>query len=289
LDNLAALLQQVSQDYNRSLALTNKLHADGLASKIDVDRAAAQLQTTQAQLSETLSQRALLEHAIAALAGVAASTFALPPRPGLLAAPNVPTAIPSQLLQRRPDVAAAERRMAAANAAIGVTRAAIYPTMDLSGQAGFQNTGGANLLTLPNTFWSVGPTLALTLFDGGRRRALETVAKAQFQDASAAYRAAVLQAFQEVEDGLALENRLAEEAQSQDAAIAAAREAEALATRRYQRGVTSYLEVLVAQTVALQAQEAGYDLAARRALASIRLSLAIGGGWTRTELVAAAR
>jgi NodT family efflux transporter outer membrane factor (OMF) lipoprotein len=288
LDNEADLLNQVTQGYSRTLALTNRLHGDGLASKIDVDRATAQLQGAKAQLSETQSRRALLEHAIAALAGEPASTFTLAARTGPLAAPNVPPAIPSVLLQRRPDVAAAERKMAAANAGIGVARAAFYPTLDLSAAGGYQNTGGNNLLSAPNLFWGVGPALALSVFDGGRRRALVAAARAQFDEAGAAYRGRVLQAFQEVEDGLSLENRLAEEATSQDAEIAAAREAETLATRRYQRGATSYLEVVVAQTTALQAEEAGYDLAARRAEASIRLIRAIGGGWSRTDRAATA-
>jgi NodT family efflux transporter outer membrane factor (OMF) lipoprotein len=283
LDNQAALLTEVAQGYARSLALTQKLHADGLASRIDIDRAEALLQTARAQLSEAQSRRALLEHAIASLAGQPASTFALAAKAGPLAMPNVPPAIPSVLLQRRPDVAAAERRMAAANASIGVARAAFYPTLDLTGQAGYQNTGGANLLTAPNSFWSFGPALALTLFDGGLRRAALSAARAEFQATSAAYRGQVLEAFQEVEDGLALENRLAEEAVSQNAAIAAAEGAESLAVRRYQRGVSSYLDVVVAQTTALQAQEAGYDLAARRAQASVRLIRAIGGGWTGAD------
>jgi NodT family efflux transporter outer membrane factor (OMF) lipoprotein len=279
LDNQSALLDQVVKDWARTLALTEKRHTDGVSSKVDVDRARAQLEQAKAQQSETASRRALLEHAIASLAGVTASTFSLPARAEPMATPNVPPAVPSILIQRRPDIAAAERRMAAANAGIGVARAAYFPTIDLLGSAGYQNTGGANLISAPNAMWGIGPSLALTLFDGGRRKAMTAAARAVFDETSAAYRARVLQAFQEVEDSLSLENQLAAEAQSEDAAIAAAREAEALATKRYQRGATSYLDVVIAQTTALQAEQSGYDLATRRSEASIHLIRAIGGGW----------
>jgi NodT family efflux transporter outer membrane factor (OMF) lipoprotein len=292
LDNQSALLDQVIQDWTRTLALTERRHRDGLSSKVDVDRATAQLEQAKAQATETTSRRALLEHAIASLTGTTASTFSLAARAQPLATPNVPAVIPSLLIQRRPDVAAAERRMAAANARIGVARAAYFPTIDLTGSAGYQNTGGANLISAPNSMWGIGPALAMTLFDGGRRKALTAAARADFDGAGAAYRARVLQAFQEVEDGLSLENQLAVEAVSEDAAIAAAREAETLATKRYQRGATSYLEVVTAQTTALQAEQSGYDLATRRSEASIRLIRAIGGGWSaqpQLALAAAAR
>ncbi|MDB5459249.1 MAG: transporter [Caulobacteraceae bacterium] len=279
LDNQSALLDQVVQDWTRTLALTERRHSDGLSSKVDVDRARTQLEQAKAQQSETAGRRALLEHAIASLTGAPASTFTLPAKAEPIATPNVPPAIPSRLVQRRPDIAAAERRMAAANSRIGVARAAYFPTIDLLGSAGYQNTGGNSLISAPNAIWGIGPSLALTLFDGGRRKAANAAARAAFDEASAAYRARVLQAFQEVEDSLSLENQLAAEAQSEDAAIAAAREAEALATKRYQRGVTSYLDVVTAQTAALQAEQSGYDLATRRSEASIHLIRAIGGGW----------
>ena len=289
LDNQSALLDQVIQDWTRTLALTERRHKDGISSKVDVDRATAQLEQAKAQAAETLSRRALLEHAIASLTGVTASTFSLPARAEPVATPNVPPVIPSALVQRRPDIAAAERRMAAANAQIGVARAAYFPTIDLLGSAGYQNTGGANLISAPNSVWSIGPSLAMTLFDGGRRKALTAAARANFDATAAAYRSSVLQAFQEVEDGLSLENQLAGEAKSEDAAIAAAREAEALATKRYQRGVTSYLDVVIAQTTALQAEQSGYDLATRRSEASIRLVRAIGGGWSPGAQLAQAK
>jgi NodT family efflux transporter outer membrane factor (OMF) lipoprotein len=248
-----------------------------------VDRAQTQLEQTKAQLGETGSRRALLEHAIASLVGETASTFTLPPNPALMATPNTPPTVPSLLIQRRPDIAAAERRMAAANFDIGVARAAFFPSISLSGIAGYQNTGGAGLLTAPNSYWGIGPNALLTLFDAGRRRAQAAIARAAFDETSAAYRSRVLQAFQEVEDSLSLENRLAAEAVDEDAAITAAREGEALATTQYRKGLVSYLSVVIAQTTALQAEQSGLDLTVRRSQASIHLIRAIGGGWRETD------
>ncbi|MGZ3273783.1 MAG: efflux transporter outer membrane subunit [Caulobacteraceae bacterium] len=284
LDAVADLLAQTVKAYERTDALIGKRHTDGLASKLDVDRSRTLLETARAQASEVSSRRALLEHAIASLAGETASTFTLAPRPGAVAAPNAPPAVPSELLQRRPDVAAAERRMAAANAEIGVARAAFFPVISLDGSAGYQNTGGPNLLSAPNSYWGIGPQLFFTLFDSGRRHAQEDVAKAQYDQAAAAYRGQVLQAFQDVEDALSLENRLAAEAVDQAQAVQAAEEAQALALKRFNRGVISYLDVVTAQTAALQAEQAAFDLSTRRSEASIRLVRAIGGGWTDAEI-----
>jgi NodT family efflux transporter outer membrane factor (OMF) lipoprotein len=279
LDAQADLLAQTVTAYEKTDDLIGKRHTDGLASKLDVDRSRTLLETARAQASEVASRRALLEHAIASLAGETASTFGLPPQPQAVAAPNTPPAVPSQLLQRRPDVAAAERRMAAANAEIGVARAAFFPVLSIDGVAGFQNTGGPNLLSAPNSYWGIGPQLLFTIFDAGRRHAQEDVAKAQYDQAAAAYRGQVLQAFQDVEDALALENKLAAEAVDQGQAVQAAEEAQAIALKRFHRGVISYLDVITAQTAALQAEQAAVDLAARRSAASIRLVQAIGGGW----------
>jgi NodT family efflux transporter outer membrane factor (OMF) lipoprotein len=284
LDAEAGLLDQTVAAYGKTDVLIGKQHADGLASKLDVDRSRALLENARAQVSEVASQRALLEHAIASLTGESASTFALPRQPTAVAAPNTPPVIPSELLQRRPDVASAERRMASANAEIGVARAAFFPAISLDGSAGFQNTGGAGLLSLPNSYWGVGPSLFLTLFDAGRRKALEEVAKAQYVQAAAAYKGRVLQAFQDVEDALALENRLAAEAVDQTQAVQAAEEAQAIALKRFQRGMVSYLDVITAQATALQAEQAAFDLATRRSEASIRLVRAIGGGWDAREI-----
>jgi NodT family efflux transporter outer membrane factor (OMF) lipoprotein len=278
-DAQADLLAQTVSAYEKTDALIGKRHADGLASKLDVDRSRTLLETARAQVSEVASRRALLEHAIASLAGEMASTFSLQAQPQPVAPPNALVSVPSQLLQRRPDVAAAERRMAAANAEIGVARAAFFPVISLDGGAGFQNTGGPNLLSAPNSYWGIGPQLLFTIFDSGRRHAGEDVAKARFDQAAAAYRGEVLQAFQDVEDALSLENRLAAEAVDQTQAVQAADEAQDIALKRFQRGVISYLDVVTAQTAALQAEQAAVDLAARRSEASIRLVRAIGGGW----------
>ena len=284
LDAEADLLAQTVKAYERTDSLIGKRHADGLSSKLDVDRSRTLMETARAQVSDIASRRALIEHAIASLVGETASTFALPSRLAPLAAPYTPPVVPSQLLQRRPDVASAERRMAAANAEIGVARAAYFPVISLDGTAGYQNTGGPNLLTAPNSYWGIGPQLLLTIFDSGRRHAQEDVARAQYDLAAAAYRGRVLQAFQDVEDALALENRLAAEAADQSQAVQAAEEAQAIALKRYQRGMISYLEVVTAQTAALQTEQAAFDLATRRSQASIRLVRAIGGGWSEPDM-----
>ncbi len=279
LDAQKQLLDTTVGGYEVALQLTRNRYAQGVASGVDVAQAETQLETTRAQAIDLGVARAQTEHAIAILLGKAPADFALAAAPIGVKPPAIPVGVPSELLERRPDVAAAERRVAAANAGIGIARAAYYPTLTLAGAGGYQGSTLSKLFSLPNRFWSLGPALAETLFDGGRRRAANEQAWASYDGAVASYRETVLTAFQDVEDNLAALRILAEEAAQQSRAVTAAEHSLTLAKNRYQGGITTYLEVITAQSAALANERTEVDLLTRRMIASVELIRALGGGW----------
>jgi len=250
---------------------------------MDVSRAQTQLQTAEAQEADIAGRRALMEHAVAILVGEQPGSFALPPAPAEIRLPEIPTGLASTLLQRRPDIAAAERRVAAANAGIGVARAAFYPSLSIGLLGGTQSTN-FNLLSMANSFWSVGPDISLPLFTGGTLDAQESAAYAKFREAGATYRSTVLAGFAEVEDNLALLHWLGQESANEDAAVTAAQHTLDVALNLYRQGADSYLEVVTAQAPLLQAQQAQIDLRTRRLLADVGLIRSLGGGWEATAL-----
>jgi multidrug efflux system outer membrane protein len=283
-DIQAHILDGSLDEYRKGLTMTENRMAGGIASGLSVARARNQLSDAMAQAAEVTAQRALTEHAIATLVGVPASRFSLPASDTQIGLPAIPAGIPSTLLERRPDIAAAERRTFAANADIGVARAAFYPSFSLSALLGWQNTGNGSLLAAGNRMWALGPIGALSLFDGGLRHAREREARARFDEAAGQYRVTVLNAFQQVEDNLTLLTGLSREAHDEDDAAAAAQQAAQIATNRYSEGVVNYLDVVTAQTSYLQARRNAEQVRTRRLQASVNLIRALGGGWNSTQM-----
>jgi NodT family efflux transporter outer membrane factor (OMF) lipoprotein len=254
-----------------------------MASGQDVAQAETQLNITRALAIDLGIQRAQLEHAIASLLGTPASSFSIATNPLTLKPIAIPFGMPSQLLERRPDIAAAERRVAEANARIGVARAAYYPTITLSGSAGYQSTSLGNLVSASGLAWSVGATLAQTLFDGGKRKAVTEQARAIYQGTVANYRQTVLAAFQEVEDNLSALRILSQELQQQNAAVESSQRYLTLANDRYQSGIEVYLDVITAQTTLLSNRRTALNLRMQQMTASVQLIKALGGGWGVTH------
>ncbi len=270
--------------YEKALELTQNRYRAGVAAKADVEAATTQLKSTQAQATDVGIQRAQLEHAIALLIGKPPADFSLPPATPAMPQIQIPVTLPSDLLERRPDIAAAERMMAAANAQIGVAQAAYYPSITLSGSIGYASAALSSLFTAPAFFWALGPmAVTATIFDGGARRAQTEQAQAAYDGAVASYRQTVLTGFQEVEDNLAALGILERETRYQDQAVAAARESVRLTTNQYKAGIVSYLSVVTAQSIALANERAAITITGQQLKAAVLLIKALGGGWVASQ------
>jgi NodT family efflux transporter outer membrane factor (OMF) lipoprotein len=283
-DSQKRLLDDSVKAYADALQLTENREAGGAAPESDVAQAKTQLDTTRVQATDLSVQRAQYEHAIAVLIGKPPADFSLAPAPLTLHEPVIPVGLPSELLERRPDIAAAERRMAEANEQIGIARAAYYPSLTLGGIGGFEGTSMANWLSWPSVMWAAGLSAGELLFDGGRRDAASDAARANYDATVAQYRQTALNAFQEVEDNLAALRILEQEAAQQQEAVASAKNALELFTNRYVGGKDTYLQVIVAQTAALANERNEADILRRRMEASVRLIKALGGGWVLSDL-----
>jgi NodT family efflux transporter outer membrane factor (OMF) lipoprotein len=279
LDEQKRLLDATVAAYEKSLQLTQNRYAVGVAGQADVAVARTQVESTRAQSIDLDWQRGQLEHAIAVLMGQAPSQFSLPPTVFALQLPQIPVGLPSELLERRPDVAAAERRAAAANAQIGVAQAAWFPSLTLSADGGFRNGQFAELLTAPARFWSLGPALALTIFDGGAREAQVEQARASYDAQAAAYRQTALTGLREVEDYLIQLRVMENEQVVQRRALEAARESLRLTQNQYKAGLVDYLSVAVVDATALNSERNALSLLGNRFAASVNLIVALGGGW----------
>ncbi len=288
LDADRQLYDKTVADYAKSLQLTQNQYAAGIVPKENVVLAQTQLKTTEAQAIDFNVLRAQMEHAIALLVGQPASTFSIAPAFFNTALPVLPLGLPSALLERRPDIANAERLMAAANAQIGVAKAAYFPSLTVAASGGFQSSSLANWISLPNRLWSVGPALAQTLFDGGARRTQTDSAIAAYDASVAGYRQTVLTGFQEVEDNVAALRILEQEALKQDEAVTLSQRSVELTINQYKAGIVNYLDVITVETTALSNERAAVDLLNRRLSASVLLIKALGGGWNAAQLPDAA-
>jgi len=284
LDAEEQLLNSTVTQYEHALELIESRFAGGIASDVEVQQAETQLETTRAQAIDVTVTRAQYEHAVAVLIGKPPASFSLAPLPLTMPPPPIPVGLPSELLERRPDIAAAERLMASANAQIGVAKSAYYPLVNLAAAGGFESGSATTLLSGPSILWSAGPSALFTIFDVGRRRAASDQAIAAYDQAVANYRQTVLTGFQQVEDNVAALRILEHEAQVQDKAVAAAQKYLELAVTRYKGGVTSYLEVTTAESAALSDEVTAVNILGRRMVDAVTLVQALGGGWDRSSL-----
>ncbi len=279
LDTQRSVLNSSIQVFSKSLQLTRNLRAGGAVSDLDVAQAQTVLKTTQAQLPAVILQRTQFEHALALLIGQPASSFRLSAHPLSTSPPLIPLGVPSELLERRPDVSAAERRMAAANASIGVAKAAFFPTVQLNGLAGFESLNADTLFDGSSRLWAVGPSLTLPLFEGGRLRAGLRLAQATYEEMVASYRQSVLTAFSEVEDNLAAQTLLANQYAAENDALVAARKQLEIVNNQYRDGLITYLEVATAESTALNVEFTATQLRGQQLVAAVSLVKALGGGW----------
>jgi NodT family efflux transporter outer membrane factor (OMF) lipoprotein len=284
LDAEEQLLDSTVNEYQQYLDLTQNRFQGGVSSEVEVEQAKTQLQTTQAEAIDVGVARAQYEHAVAILIGKPPAEFSLPPLPLTAPPPHIPIDLPSELLERRPDIASSERLVASANAQIGVARTAYYPLVNLSAAGGFESAVITTLIQGPSALWSIGLSAAETVFDGGRRRALNDQARAAYDTQVANYRQNVLTGFQQVEDNLAAVRILEKEAAVQAEAVNAAQKSLDLSVIRYKGGVTDYLEVIVAQNAALDDEVTAVNILGRRLSSTVLLIQALGGGWDRSNL-----
>jgi NodT family efflux transporter outer membrane factor (OMF) lipoprotein len=284
LDAQIKLLDATVADLEGQLDLTQRRLSGGIGTEADVAQARTQLETVRAQRIDVGVARAQFEHAIGAIANLDLSTFTIPPSPLDLSLPNLPLGVPSQLLERRPDIAAAERRAAQANAQIGIAKSAFYPNITLGGMGGFESMNSGTWIQGPSALWSLGAQASELLFDAGQRHALTSAARHSYEAQAAAYKSTVIAAFSDVEDQLSSLRILEQESTAEQQAVASAQHSFDLSNQRYKGGVTSYLEVLTAESALLQNQRTAVDLQTRQFISSVGLVRALGGGWDATQL-----